>query len=459
MFFKFVLLFIVCFHCLSKTTAQNAKQTGPPNIIIILADDLGYGDLSCYGHPTIRTPNLDKMAAEGMRFTQFYVAANVCSPSRAALLTGRLPVRSGMTGEKRVVLFPNSAGGLPQEETTIAEALKTKGYATGIIGKWHLGHLPQYAPDKHGFDYFFGLPYSNDMLHTRNKTYPPLPVIRNTEVIEEDPDQTQLTKRYTEEAVAFIRNHKQRPFFLYYANNFPHEPLFASGDFKGKSKRGLYGDVVAELDWSVGQLLKTLKEQKLDKNTLVFFTSDNGPTILQVHRESGGSAGLLYQGKKTTYEGGMRVPAIAWWPGTIPANNISESIISAMDLFPTVLHLANAKLPEDKVLDGRDIYPVLTGKKEAENKIIYYYNRSDLFAIRKGSWKAHFVIKSSESKDEAGIKQDPLLLYNLDIDPSERFNVAKENAAIVEDLQKEYVQQIASVKKAPFQFDTIIDRQ
>lgn len=457
MFFRFILLF-VCFHWLFKTTAQNAKQIRPPNVIIILADDLGYGDLSCYGHPTIRTPNLDKMAAEGMRFTQFYVAANVCSPSRAALLTGRLPVRSGMAGEKRVVLFPNSSGGLPPEETTIAEALKTKGYATGIIGKWHLGHLPQYAPDKHGFDYFFGLPYSNDMLHTRNKTYPPLPVYKNGAVIEENPDQTQLTKRYTEEAVAFIRNHKQRPFFLYYANNFPHEPLYTSGDFKGKSKRGLYGDVVAELDWSVGQLLKTLKEQKLDKNTLVFFTSDNGPSILQIHRESGGSAGLLYQGKKTTYEGGMRVPAIAWWPGTVPTNNSSEAIISVMDLFPTVLHLANAKLPEDKVLDGQDIYPVLTGKKEAENRIIYYYNRSDLFAIRKGSWKAHFVIKSSESRNEAGIKQDPLLLYNLDIDPSERFNVAKENADIAEDLQKEYLQHTSSVKKAPFQFDAIIDR-
>lgn len=458
MFFRLFLSFVVCSCCMCVTTGQKAKQTSPPNIIIILADDLGYGDLSCYGHPTIRTPNLDKMAAEGMRFTQFYVAANVCSPSRAALLTGRLPVRSGMAGEKRVVLFPNSAGGLPPEETTIAEALKTKGYATGIIGKWHLGHLPQYAPDKHGFDYFFGLPYSNDMLHTRNKTYPPLPVYKNEAVIEEDPDQTQLTKRYTEEAVAFIRNHKQRPFFLYYANNFPHEPLFASGNFKGKSKRGLYGDVVAELDWSVGQVLKTLKEQKLDKNTLVFFTSDNGPSILQVHRESGGSAGLLYQGKKTTYEGGMRVPAIAWWPGTVPANHISETITSAMDLFPTVLHLANTRLPEDIVLDGRDIYPVLQGRKEIENRIIYYYNRSDLFAIRKGSWKAHFVIKSSESRDEAGVKQDPLLLYNLDIDPSERFNVAKENAAVAEDLQKEYVKHTASVKKAPFQFDAVIDR-
>jgi len=293
----------------SKIKAQNQK----PNIIIILADDLGYGDLSCYGHPTIRTPYLDQMAKEGMRFTQFYVAANVCSSSRAALLTGRLPLRNGMAGEQKVVLFPNSSGGLPASEITIAEALKSAGYSTGIIGKWHLGHLPQYLPAKQGFDYFYGIPYSNDMNSIRNKSNPPLPLYKDSKVIGENPDQSLSTKNYTEEAINFIKRNKTKPFFLYYANHFPHEPLSVSNDFKGKSKRGLYGDVVAELDWSVGQVLKTLREQKLDKNTLVIFTSDNGPTLQ--HREAGGSAGLLYEGKKTTYEGGMRVPAIAWWPG------------------------------------------------------------------------------------------------------------------------------------------------
>ncbi|MEX2335683.1 MAG: sulfatase [Fulvivirga sp.] len=282
------------------------KKAKKPNFIIIFADDLGYGDLGCYGHPTIKTPNLDQMAQEGMRFTQFYVGANVCTPSRAALLTGRLPVRYGLTGGSGV-FFPNSAGGLPQSEVTIAKALKEKAYKTGIIGKWHLGHLPEYLPSSHGFDYYFGISYSNDMIHARNENFPPLPLYRNNEVIEEGIDQTTLTKRYTEEAVDFIKENKNQPFFLYYPNNFPHVPLFASENFKGKSKRGLYGDVVEELDWSVGEILKTLKELNLDKNTLVVFTSDNGPWLTK--KERGGSAGLLFEGKGSAYEGGMRVPA------------------------------------------------------------------------------------------------------------------------------------------------------
>ncbi len=438
----------------SKIKAQNQK----PNIIIILADDLGYGDLSCYGHPTIRTPYLDQMAKEGMRFTQFYVAANVCSPSRAALLTGRLPLRNGMAGEQRVVLFPNSSGGLPASEITIAEALKSAGYSTGIIGKWHLGHLPQYLPAKQGFDYFYGIPYSNDMNSIRNKSNPPLPLYKDSKVIGENPDQSLSTKNYTEEAINFIKRNKTKPFFLYYANHFPHEPLSVSNDFKGKSKRGLYGDVVAELDWSVGQVLKTLREQKLDKNTLVIFTSDNGPTLQ--HREAGGSAGLLYEGKKTTYEGGMRVPAIAWWPGKILTNQISETVVTSMDIMPTVINLVNINFTKDRQLDGADILPVLTGEPGKADKIVYYYNKTTLQAIRKGSWKAHFyILPSSAPAKEFGKLLDQPLLYNLDTDPSERLDVSKAHPEIIEDIRKEYDRHVKSFTPMPLQFDAIIENK
>ena len=282
-----------------------ADDSQRPNFIIIFADDLGYGDLGCYGHPTIHTPNLDRMAGQGMRFTQFYSAASVCTPSRAALLTGRLPIRSGMCSDSRRVLFPDSAEGLPQEEVTLAEALKAQGYATACIGKWHLGHHPEYLPTRHGFDTYFGIPYSNDMR--------PCPLMRNEEVLEEPAEQATLTARYTEEAIGFIKAHRDEPFFLYFPHTFPHVPLFASDRFKGTSKRGLYGDVVEELDWSVGQVLKALEECDLGDRTLVVFTSDNGPWLTQSER--GGSAGLLREGKGSTWEGGMREPAIAWWPG------------------------------------------------------------------------------------------------------------------------------------------------
>ncbi|HXI00707.1 MAG TPA: sulfatase [Sphingobacteriaceae bacterium] len=435
-------------------------QRKQPNIIIVFVDDLGYGDLSCYGHPTIRTPNLDRMAAEGMRFTQFYVGANVCSPSRSALLTGRLPLRNGMTGENTPVLFPYSSGGFPASEITVAEALKTKGYTTGIIGKWHLGHLPQHLPANHGFDYYYGIPYSNDMLHTRNKSYPPLPLYKDSKLIGENPDQSVITKAYTQEAISFIKKNKTKPFFLYYANNFPHEPLFVSEDFKGKSKRGLYGDVVEELDWSVGQVLKTLKEQKLDKSTLVFFTSDNGPSVALQHKYAGGSAGLLYEGKKTTYEGGMRVPAIAWWPGKIPPNKISEAIVTAMDLMPTIINLAKIEFPQDRVLDGVDIMPVLTGISDKVSEMVYYYNKTTLHAIRKGDWKAHFyILPSSAKSSEVGKKQEQPLLYNLNQDPSERFDVGKDHPEIIQDLRQEYEKHTKSFNPMPLQFDKVINRK
>ncbi|GAC1427943.1 MAG: sulfatase [Flavisolibacter sp.] len=442
-------------------------QSKQPNIIIIFADDLGYGDLGCYGHPTILTPNLDKMAKEGMRFTQFYVGAAVCTPSRAALLTGRLGVRTGIYG-KRDVFFPNSASGLPPKEITIAEMLKTKGYATGIIGKWHLGHLPEYLPIHQGFDYWFGIPYSNDMgkigtTHPNpdnpNATAPrsnavPLPLYRNDKVIEFEPDQHYLTQRYTEEAISFIKKNKEKnkPFFLYYASNFPHIPLYASPKFEGKSKRGLYGDVVAELDWSAGEVINTLKKLKIEKNTLVIFTSDNGPWLTQL--DHGGSAGILYEGKNSTYEGGMREPAIAWWPGKIKANIVSSALVNAMDLLPTFAKLSGTDLPKDRVLDGMDISDLLFGRKDKVRNIIYYYINANLYAVRKGTWKAHFITHRSYSM-EAPVPQDPPLLYNIEVDPSEKYNVAKQHPDIIEDLRKEYEKQKAIIA-APAEMDKII---
>ena len=431
-----------------QTSAQNKRL---PNIIIIFADDLGYGDLSCYGHPTIRTPHIDSMAAAGMRFTQFYVGANVCTPSRAALLTGRLPVRYGVAGtDARGVFFPNSANGLPQTEITIAKALKSKNYQTGIIGKWHLGHLPQFLPPSHGFDYYFGIPYSNDMIP---RGWPPLPIYRNKEVIETNPDQSQLTKRYTEEAIGFIKKNKDKPFFLYYPNNFPHVPLHASKDFKGKSKRGLYGDVVSELDWSVGKILNTLKELKLDKNTLVIFTSDNGPWLLM--KQDGGSAGSLFEGKGSAYEGGMRVPAIAWWPGTIKPNQINEALAATMDLFPTILKLVSIELPKDREYDGQDIMPLLKNEKKQVRDIVYYYHRFELYAIRKGPWKAHFITKPSYRKDVPATVHETPILVNIEIDPSEKYDVGKDHPDIVKDLREEYEKRNASVKSAPNLLDSI----
>lgn len=327
-----LILAFVFFTGFSFAKSQVSEQ---PNIVIIFTDDLGYGDVGVYGHPTIRTPNLDRMAEEGMKFTQFYSGAPVCTPSRAALLTGRLPVRNGMMSKELRVLFPFSAKGLAPEEITIAEALKDKGYATAAIGKWHLGQESPYLPTDQGFDSYFGIPYSNDMNHSG---MPPIPLMQGEKIIEQPADQRTLTKRYTEHSLSFIQKNKDRPFFLYLAHTFPHIPLYASDEFRGASSRGLYGDVVEEIDWSTGQILNELKKQGLAKNTLVFFTSDNGPWLTE--KQEGGSAGLLRNGKGTTWEGGMREPAIAWWPGTIQPGQVSQSLATTMDLFTTSLELA-----------------------------------------------------------------------------------------------------------------------
>jgi arylsulfatase A-like enzyme len=426
-------------------TVVSSAESGAPNIVIIFADDLGYGDLGCYGHPSIRTPNLDRMADEGMRFTDFYSACSVCTPSRAALLTGRYPIRTGMCSDTRRVLFPDSAGGLQEEEITLAEALKEQGYKTGCVGKWHLGHLPQFMPNRHGFDFYFGLPYSNDMdripespngaarMPFGKSEWFNVPLYRNEEIVERPADQTALTKRYTEEAVKFIRENKEEPFFLYFPHSFPHIPLFASEDFLGKSPRGIYGDVVEELDWSVGQVLQSLRDEGLAENTLVFFTSDNGPWTTQA--VVGGSAGLLREGKGSTWEGGMREPAIAWWPGKVAAGQIERGLASTMDLYTTCLTLAGAEIPDDRIVDGLDMTPILYGTGPSNRDSFFFYRGTRLFAARKGEYKAHYITRSSYGREPEEV-HDPPLLYHLGHDPSEQYNVAEEHPDVLAEIAK-----------------------
>ena len=423
--------------------ALPGAPAAPPNVVIVLADDLGYGDLGVYGHPTVRTPRIDRMAAEGQRWTSFYVGESVCTPSRAALLTGRLAVRSGLSpsDEGRRVFFPDSAGGLPLSEVTIAELLKTRGYATAAIGKWHLGHLPQFLPMSQGFDEYFGIPYSNDMEMTpvpgatmiggedpskRARIMDPrieywnVPLMRGAAVVEQPADQRTITRRYTEEAVRFVRANASRPFFLYLAHSMPHVPLFASPGFSGKSRRGLYGDVIEELDWSVGRVLDTLRELKLDERTLVVFSSDNGPWAL--FDEQGGSAGPLRGAKGGTFEGGMRVPAIFRWPGTIPPGVVAE-IGATLDLLPTIAAFTGAAVPADRVLDGYDLAPVLRGQGRSPRQHVFYYRGVRLYALRQGAHKAHFLTRP-EYGDGGEAAHDPPLVYDLDQDPGEKYDVA-----------------------------------
>lgn len=412
-----------------KTYSQN-QNSDQPNIIIIFTDDMGYGDVGVYGHPTIRTPNLDRMAEEGMKFTQFYTAASVCTPSRAGLLTGRLPVRSGMMSREFRVLFPFSEKGIPEDEITIAEALKDQGYATAAIGKWHLGHETPYLPTDNGFDSYYGIPYSNDM---DNEAWQPVPLMRDKEIIEAPADQRTLTKRYTNKSLQFIRKNRERTFFLYLAHTFPHIPLFASAEFRGTSSRGLYGDVIEEIDWSTGQIMDELIDLGLAENTLVFFTSDNGPWLTE--DQDGGSAGLLRDGKGTTWEGGMRVPALAWWPGTVPSGKVTQALGTTMDLFSTSLALAGVPVPDDRTIDGVDLSPVLMGSAESVRDVVFYYREEELFAIRKGPWKVHFITQSSYVGDEP-VSHDSPELYNLEIDPSERFNIAADRPDVLSEIQE-----------------------
>lgn len=439
-----------------------AQRRPLPNVVLIYADDLGFGDLGCYGHPTIRTPNLDRLAAEGSRFTQFYSAAPLCSPSRAALLTGRYPVRSGIN----FVLFPDSEGGLPESEVTIAGILKQRGYATAIVGKWHLGHLPKYLPARHGFDSYFGIPYSNDMSLKTNPVYdeinremgrtrspktldryralPGIPLMRDEKVIETEPDQRQLTPRYTAEANAFIRKAASagKPFFLYFAHTFPHVPLFASERFRGRSLRGPYGDAVEELDWSVGEVLKTLAQLKLDENTLVLFSSDNGGAV-QLGRH-GGSNGALREGKATTWEGGMREPFIARWKGKIPPGQVRTEVASTLDILPTLARLSGGRTPAGVTLDGADLAPLLWEGKARPQPDFYYYNGGRLRGVRRGPWKLH--ITGGQAKQPESVE-----LYNVETDISERVNLAGRNPGIVAELQEAMKRHKASFTPAPVQ--------
>lgn len=440
---------LLCLMAFAKTASAQQPFSEKPNFVIIFTDDQGYGDLSSYGHPTFITPNLDRMAAEGQKWTSFYVAASVCTPSRAAIMTGRLPVRSGMASNVNRVLHPFSSNGLPQSEITIATQLKKANYATAAIGKWHLGHKEQYLPTSHGFDYYYGIPYSNDMDITvdlnevggywglwKNEARKKIetfdvPILRNTEVIERPADQHTITKRFTDEAIKFIKEKKEDPFFVYLAYNLPHVPLFASEEFEGSSQGGLYGDVIEEIDFNVGRVLETLKEEGLAENTIVVFTSDNGPWLAM--EQEAGSAGLLRNGKGSTWEGGMREPGIFWSPGNIKPGIVTD-LGTTMDLFTTFSKLAGVEIPKDRQIDGNDLSPVLFEGKPSPTEAVYYYRGDQLFAVRVGSFKAHYITQAPYGNDRE--QHNPPLLYNLDIDPSEKYNIADKHPDVLAKIQK-----------------------
>jgi arylsulfatase A len=407
------------------------KEKTKPNFIIIFTDDQGYQDVGCFGSPNIRTPYLDKMAAEGMRFTDFYVGASICSPSRAALMTGCYPPRIGITK----VLFPYHNIGLSPKEITIADILKEQGYATACIGKWHLGHLPQFLPTSNGFDYYYGIPYSNDMDAVKgkdtnldkaweNRDYSPwnVPLMQNEKIIERPAVQTTLIERYTKQAISFIQNNKDRPFFLYLPHTMPHIPLFVSEKFHLEDPKMAYKTTIEQIDYSIGQVLKTVRDTGLDNNTLIIFTSDNGPWLEK--KNHAGSALPLRDGKFSTYEGGMREPCIMRWPGTIPAGSICSEVCATIDLLPTIAKLAGSSEPQDRVIDGKDIFLLMSGTVGARSPhdAYFYYNDEKLEAVRSGRWKL--------------IRKEPIELYDLETDISEKNNLAKEHPSIVEQLIK-----------------------
>jgi arylsulfatase A-like enzyme len=428
----------------------------PPNVVIIFIDDMAYADIGPFGAKDYPTPNLDRLASQGRKFTDFYVAQPVCSASRAALLTGCYSNRVGITG----ALGPNATHGINENEVTIAEICKQKDYATAIYGKWHLGHHPKFLPTRHGFDEYFGLPYSNDMwpLHPefanlppdtakRKRGFPPLPLIENETIVNANVtgnEQEQLTTWYTERAVKFIEKHKARPFFLYVPHSMVHVPLFVSDKFKGKSQRGLFGDVVMEVDWSVGQILDALSRNKLDENTLVIFTSDNGPWLS--YGDHAGSAAPLREGKGTCWDGGVREPTLMRWTGKIPAGTVCKEPCMTIDILPTVAKLIGAKLPEHKI-DGLDIWPLMAGEAGAKSPhevLYFYYGSNDLEALRAGKWKLQLPHKYRSLDGGPGGKggrpaQYKMLatetaLYDMESDPGEKNDLAAQNPDVVKKL-------------------------
>ncbi len=442
-----ILLFLFFFTIISCTNQKpDTSQDEKPNVVIIFTDDQGYQDVGCYGSPDILTPNLDKMAKEGIRLTDFYAAQAVCSASRAGLLTGCYPNRLGIHG----AFMPNSNKGLNLSETTLSEMLKELNYNTAIFGKWHLGDHPDFLPSKHGFDEYFGIPYSNDMwsLHPQQGTifdFGPLPLLENGEIIDTLTDQSSLTTEITERSIEFIKKNKENPFFLYIAHPQPHVPLYVSEKFKGKSERGLYGDVIMEIDWSVGQVLATLKEQNLEKNTIVIFTSDNGPWLS--YGDHAGSASPLREGKGTALEGGQREPCIIKYPAKIKPGRIIDVPMMAIDILPTIAEITGAKLP-DKKIDGKSVWDIWVGKsnQSPHEAYYFYYHVNELHGIRYGDWKMYFPHKyrtlNGRNGGENGFPVsydyntiNNIELYDLSTDISETVDVAAEHPEIVEKIQ------------------------
>ena len=420
---------------------EQSSSVNKPNVIIVFCDDVGYADIGVFGAKGYETPNLDRMAAEGVKFTDFYAAAPSCTPSRAALMTGCYPQRVSLPN----VIGPSAKIGISDDEQTIAEVLKPLGYATACYGKWHLGHHPKFLPMRHGFDDYFGLPYSNDMWpnHPTSTKFPDLPLIEGERVIEYNPDQTQLTTWYTEHAVRFIEKNKDQPFFLYLPHSMAHVPLFVSDKFKGKSEQGLYGDVMMEIDWSVEQILSTLKRLGIDKKTLVIFSSDNGPWLS--YGDHAGLAEPLREGKGTTFDGGQRESTIMRWPGRIPAGTVCKEPASTMDILPTIAKLTGAQLPAHTI-DGKDIWPLMSGKPGAKSphEAFFYYRGFGLNAVRSGKWKLHLPHSYRTLAGRKGgtggqpVKYEQakigLSLFDLENDIGEQHDVSAQYPDVVERL-------------------------
>ncbi|MEX2401060.1 MAG: sulfatase [Rhodothermales bacterium] len=424
---------------LSIAAPAEAQPIERPNFVFIFADDLGYADIGPFGSTVHRTPNLDRMADEGMRFTNFYVTSGVCTPSRASLMTGSYPRRVSLheNGRDQWVLFPANQRGLHPDEITVAEVLKQRGYATGMVGKWHLGDQPEFLPTRQGFDSYYGIPFSNDMGDVNRPAAHPVPLLRGETVIEAPVDQRTITRRYTEEAVSFIQDHQDEPFFLYLAHTMPHNPTHASAPFRGRSINGRYGDTIEEIDWSTGEILAALDDLGLDERTMVIFTSDNGAS------DRWGGANYPLRGfKGSTMEGGMRVPMIARWPGQVPMGTTQDELASTLDILPTFAHLSGGRVPEDRIIDGENFWPLLAGHIGAvsSDDVFYYYYMGDLEAVRSGRWKLHFLRNDHQTShlwlraDRRGEELD-VRLFDLSTDISENRDVSPNHPEVVSRLR------------------------